>query len=82
MRETAHVIVTSIACLRKKTNVLIVCGLPNKVFAEYIMLESYMTGAYPYLWVFDEKFFLKHSKMVSEDVITFLPEHTRSLLKK
>jgi leucyl aminopeptidase (aminopeptidase T) len=82
MIETANVIVTSVACLRKKSNVLVVCGLHNKTFAEHIMLESYMVGAHPYLWVFDESFFLKHSNIISEDVIAVLPEHTRSLLEK
>jgi leucyl aminopeptidase (aminopeptidase T) len=82
MMETANVIVTSVACSRKKSNMLIVCGLHNKVFAEHIMLESYRVGAHPYLWVFDENFFLKHSNMISEDVIVVLPEHTRSLLEK
>jgi leucyl aminopeptidase (aminopeptidase T) len=82
MRETANVIVRSIACLRKKSSVLILCGLHNKTFAEHIMLESYMVGARPYLWVFDENFFLKHSNMISEDVIAVLPEHVRSLLAK
>lgn len=32
--------------------------------------------------MFDEDFFLKCSKIVSENVITVLPEHARSLLKK
>ena len=82
MRETAHAMVTSVACLRKKSNVLIVCGLHNKLFAEHIVLESYVVGAYPYLWVFDENFFLKCSNMISEDVVAVLPEHARSLLKK
>ena len=61
---------------------LFLCGLHNKTFAEHIMLESYMVGARPYLWVFDENFFLKHSNMISEDVIAVLPEHVRSLLAK
>ena len=82
MKQTAHVMVTSVACLGKKSNVLIVCGLHNKVFAEHIMLESYVVRAYPYLWVFDENFFLKHSNMISEDVMAILPEHARSLLEK
>lgn len=82
MIETANVIVTSVSCSRKKSSVLIVCGLHNKVFAEHIMLESYMVGACPYLWVFDENFFLKHSNMISKDAIAVLPEHTRSLLEQ
>jgi leucyl aminopeptidase (aminopeptidase T) len=46
------------------------------------MLESYVRGAYPYLWAFDENFFLKCSRIVSENVIAVLPEHVQSLLEK
>jgi len=52
------------------------------VFAEHIKLESYVAGAYPYLWVFDENALLKCSKMVSENVVAVLPEHVQSLLEK
>jgi leucyl aminopeptidase (aminopeptidase T) len=82
MRETARVIVTRVACLRQKSKVLIVCGLHNQVFAEHIMLDSYVVGAFPYLWVFDEHFLLKWSNIISENVVAVLPEHTRSLLEK
>lgn len=81
MTETAHVIVSSGACLRKNSNVLIVCGRHNKVFAELLMLESYVVRAYPYLWEFDEKFFLKYSEKLSENAIATLPVHVRSLLE-
>ena len=81
MREAARAIVTSIACLKEKFNVLVVCGLHNKMLAEHIMLESYAVKAYPHLWVFDEKFFLKYAKTFSEDAIAILPEHLRSLLE-
>lgn len=82
MRETAQTLVTTVACLREELNVLIVCGLHNRVFAKAIMLEAYVVGAYPYLWVFDEDFFLKCSNMVSGRVIAFLPEHIRCLLER
>jgi len=81
MREVAHAIVTNIACLKEKFNVLVICGLHNKILAEHIMLESYAIRAYPHLWVFDEKFFLKDVKNLSEDTIAILPEHLRSLLE-
>ena len=80
MREVAHTIVAKIACLKEKFNVLIICGLHNKTLAEYIMLGSYAVEAYPYLWVFDEKVFLKHAKILPENVIRVLPKHVHSLL--
>jgi len=82
LRETASIIVTSVACLRKNSTVLIICGLHNRVFAEHIMLESYGVGAYPYLWQFDEDLFLKCSNMIPEDVIAILPKHVCCLLEK
>jgi len=81
MREAAHAIVTNIACLKKKFNVLVICGLHNKMLAEQIMLASYVMKAHPYLWMFDEKFFMKYQKTFSEDAIAILPEHVGSLLK-
>jgi len=81
MKDAAHAIVTNIARLKEKFNVLIICGLHNKTLAEHIMLESYVVRAYPYLWVFDEKFFLKHVKFFCEDGIAILPEHLCSLLE-
>lgn len=82
MKESASVIVTSVACLGKKSSALILCGLHNKVFAEHLMLESYRVGAYPYLWMFDESFFLKYTNMIPKDVIAVLPKHVHSLLDK
>ncbi|MEM3580380.1 MAG: aminopeptidase [Candidatus Bathyarchaeia archaeon] len=79
--EAAHTIVTDVACLKEDFNVLIICGFHNKNLAEYITLESYAVGAYPYLWVFDEKIFLKHAKTPSENVIRVLPKHVCSLLR-
>jgi leucyl aminopeptidase (aminopeptidase T) len=81
MREAAHAIVTRVTCLRKNSNLLIICGLHNKGFAELLMLESYSVGAYPHLWVFDEGFFLKYSKKFSEAAVATLPRHVRSLLE-
>jgi leucyl aminopeptidase (aminopeptidase T) len=81
MRKAARAIVTSIACLNEKFNVLVISGLHNKTLAEYLMLESYAVKAHPYLWVFDEEFFLKYVKILSKDTIAFLPEHVRSLLE-
>jgi len=81
MREAARAIVTSVACLKEKFNVLVISGFHNKTLAEHITLESYAVRAYPYLWVFDERFFLKHVKILSEDTIAILPEHLRSLLE-
>ena len=81
MRETANIIVNSVACLRRNFDVLVVCGLHNKVFAEQLMLESYAVGAHPYLWVFDEKFFLKYSRKFPEDGVAILPKHIQSLLE-
>jgi leucyl aminopeptidase (aminopeptidase T) len=82
LRQAARVVVANVACLRKKLNVLIICGLHNKVFAESIALESYRVGAYPYLWVFDERLFVNHSIKVSQDVVAVLPKHTCSLVKE
>lgn len=81
MREATRAIVTSIACLKEKFNVLVICGLHNKMLAEHIMLESYAVKAYPHLWVFDETFFLKYAKSFSKEAIAILPEHVRSLIK-
>jgi leucyl aminopeptidase (aminopeptidase T) len=80
MREAAHTIATNIACLKEDFNVLIICGLHNKTLAEYITLESYAVGAYPYLWVFDDAAYLKQAKIPPENAIRVLPKHVRSLL--
>jgi leucyl aminopeptidase (aminopeptidase T) len=81
MRKAARAIVTTVACLKEKLNVLVICGLHNKALAEQLTLESYAVRAYPYLWVFDEKFFLKHVKIISKNTISILPRHLRSLLE-
>ena len=81
MEEAACAIVTNVACLKEKFNVLVICGLHNKMLAEYITLESYVVEAYPYVWVFDEKFFLKYAKTFSEDTIAILSKHATSLLE-
>lgn len=81
VRQTARAIITNIACFKEKFNVLVICGLHNKTLAEHITLESYTMKAYPYLWVFDEKIFLKNLKILCEDEIAILPEHLRSLLE-
>lgn len=78
--DAARVIVIRVACLRRNFNVLIICGLHNKVFAERLVLESYSVGAYPYLWVFDERLLLKYSKF-SENAVATLPKHVRCLLE-
>lgn len=67
LKESAHIIATNVACLRKTPNVLIVCGSHNKMLAEYIMLESQRMRAHPNLWAFDEEFFVKSSEKASED---------------
>jgi len=81
VRQAARTIVTNIAYLKEKFNVLVICGLHNKPLAEHITLESYTMKAYPYLWVFDEKIFLENVKILCEDEIAILPEHLRSLLE-
>ena len=52
------------------------------MFADYIALESYRMGSYPYIWVFDEVFFVNYSKMFSEEVISVLPKHVCSLINE
>jgi leucyl aminopeptidase (aminopeptidase T) len=81
VRQAARAIVTDVACLKEKFNVLVICGVHNKTLAEHIMFESYAMKAYPYLWVFDEKIFLKNVKSLCEDEMAILPEHLHSLLE-
>lgn len=81
LKESAHAIVTNVACLRKRPNVLIICGPHNKVLAEYIMLESLRVGAHPNLWTFDENFFLKSSG-AAENLTAVVLQHVRSLVEK
>ncbi len=82
LKESAHVIVTSVACLRKRPNVLVICGPHNKVLAEYIMLESQRIGAHPYLWTFDEKFFVRGQETATRSLTTTMLEHMRFLVEK
>lgn len=81
LKETAHVIATSAACLRQTPSVLIICGLHNKMLAEYIMLEAQRVGARPHVWTFDEEFFLKRSE-TTEKLTTVFLDHARSLISK
>ncbi len=81
LKESAHTIVTNVAGLKKRPNVLIICGPHNKVLAEYIMLESQRIGAHPNLWTFDENFFLK-SLTASKNLATTVLKHVQSLVEK
>ena len=81
LKESAHTIVTNVACLRKRPNVLIICGPHNKVLGEYIMLESQRIGAHPNLWTFNESFFLKSSRTGATLTTTIL-KHMHSLVEK
>jgi len=81
MEKAACAIVTRVACLKEEFDVLIISGLHNKGLAECIMRESYTVGAYPYLWTFDEEFFLKYGENLSKDTIASLPKHLRALLE-
>jgi leucyl aminopeptidase (aminopeptidase T) len=81
MKQAAHSIVTRGACLKKGSNVLIICGKHNSGFAEDLMLECYEGHACPYLWVFDENLLLKSAKIAAEDFGPELPKHVRSLLE-
>jgi aminopeptidase len=82
MRQAAEAIVNKAAFLRKGCNVLVICGLHNKGFAEGLVLESYAACAYPYLWVFDENLLLQRLISVSEETVATLPDHVRSLLER
>ena len=81
LKETAHVIATKVACLRQTPSVLIICGLHNKMLAEYIMLEAQRVGARPYVWTFDEEFFLKRLE-TAEKLTTVFLDNARSLISK
>ncbi len=81
LKESAHTIVTDVARLRKRPNVLIICGPHNKILAEYIMLESRRVGTHPSLWMFDENFFLK-SLTASKNLTTVVLKHVLSLVEK
>jgi len=82
LKETAHVIVTRAACLRKKRDALIVCGPHNKVLAQYIMLEAQRVGAQPFLWEFNEDFFRDSFEKASENPLGAVLGQARSLVEK
>jgi len=81
MKEAAREITTSIACLKKASNVLVICGSHNREFAERLVMESFAVGAYPYLWVFDERLFLEGSRRFSGGMVSALPRHVHSLVE-
>ena len=82
LKESVHVIVTRVACLRKRPNVLVICGLHNKILAEYIILEAQRIGAHPFLWEFNEDFFLESLKDASEKPLAAVLSQARSLVEK
>ena len=82
MRQVAEAIVTKVACLKKNSNVLVICGVHNQSLAEQIMLQSYVAEARPFLWIFNERFFLRDSQFATAGSLAVLPVHTRSLLEK
>lgn len=82
LKECAHIIVTNVASLRKRPDVLVVCGPHNKVLAEYIMLESQRVGAHPRLWTFDEGFYLRSLETDPETLTTKMLGHTCGLVEK
>jgi len=80
--NAGRAIVTRAASVKKNSNLLIICGVHNKNLAEQLMLQAYAAGAHPFLWVFDERPFLRHSRFLSSNSMGSLPSHTRSLLEK
>jgi len=82
LKEAAHVIVTSVAVLRKRPNVLVICGAHNKILAKYIMLEAQRVGAHPFLWEFNEDFFLESLKNTSEKPLAAVLGQVHSLVEK
>ncbi len=82
LKETAHVIVTRAACLRKGRDALVICGPHNKVLAQYIMLEAQRVGSQPSLWEFNEDFFKESLEKASENSLRTILAHTRSLVDK
>jgi leucyl aminopeptidase (aminopeptidase T) len=81
-RKTAHIIVHDIARLRENATVTIICGLHNKRLAEDITLESHLTGAQPFLWVFNEKIIRENSDIAHAQQLATLPKHAEALLEK
>jgi len=82
LKECAHVIVTNVASLKKRPDVLVICGPHNKMLAEYIMLESQRVGAHPHLWTFDEDFYVKSLKTNPAILTTKMLGHTCGLVEK
>lgn len=82
LKETAHVIVTQVAYLRKRPNVLVICGAHNKILAKYVMLEAQRVGAHPFLWEFNEDFFLESLKNASEKPLAAVLGQVHSLVEK
>jgi leucyl aminopeptidase (aminopeptidase T) len=82
LKETAHVIAASAACLRKGRDALIICGPHNKVLAQYIMLEAQRVGSQPFLWEFNEDFFRESFEKPSENPLSTVLVQTRSLVEK
>ncbi len=82
LKETAHVIVTRAACLRRGRDALVICGSHNKVLAQYIMLEAQRVGSQPFLWEFNEDFFRESFEKTSENPLNAVLGQTRSLVEK
>jgi len=82
LKETAHVIVTRVACLRKRRGVLVICGPHNKILAQYIMLEAQRVGARPFIWEFNEDFFRDSFEKTSENQLGAVLDQARSLVEK
>jgi leucyl aminopeptidase (aminopeptidase T) len=74
--------VTNVASLRKRPDVLVICGPHNKMLAEYIMLESQRVGAHPHLWTFDEDFYLRSLEADPEILTTKMLGYTCGLVEK
>jgi hypothetical protein len=81
MKKAAHSIVACTVCVKKVSNVLIICGKHNYAFAGYLMTECYAEHVSPHLWVWDENLLPGKGRIVAGAVLAKLPEHTRSLLK-
>jgi leucyl aminopeptidase (aminopeptidase T) len=82
LKETAHVIVTRAACLKKGRDALVICGPHNKVLAQYIMLEAQRVGSQPFLWEFNEDFFRESFERASGNSMSSVLGQMRSLVEK
>ena len=80
LRNASHILIAKSACLKKRSNILIICGPHNKEFAEYIALESYGAGSYPHIWEFDEALLGRCSEEVPGEALSVVPGHVRSLV--